>query len=207
MTLWQNGQYDAILMDVDMPIMNGYEATEKIRKHEKLIGRHIPILAMTAHAMKGAREECLRQGMDGYLTKPIDTEALWRELDGLSQAQVANVVTEQPKPQYAIVDFEKALQTMDNSRELFDEIAGLFLDDAPSHMQDIRDSLAEGDAKAVRHCAHALKGMAGVFAAERTMKAAERVEKSAGQEDCAEAVADLEIALSELQAVINGNGG
>lgn len=81
---WQQGRFDAILMDVDMPVMNGYQATERIRSLEQ-DGARIPIIAMTAHAMAGAREECLAHGMDGYLTKPIDTAALWRELDELAQ--------------------------------------------------------------------------------------------------------------------------
>ncbi len=90
---WQAGGFDAILMDIDMPLMNGYEATQRIRALEQasggLVPVHIPIVAMTAHAMQGARETCLSHGMDGYLTKPIDTEALWGELDGLAQAREA----------------------------------------------------------------------------------------------------------------------
>ena len=200
---WQNEPFDAILMDVDMPVMNGYEATEQIREYEKETGRHISIVAMTAHAMKGAREECLSHGMDGYLTKPIDTEALWHELDQLAQGLAVNTLAEPSMQKFAVADFEMAMRTMDNNRELFDEIVRLFLEDAPPHMQSIRDGLAQGDAKAVRHSAHTLKGMAGIFAAERTMKAAERVEKTAGQDGCDEAAAELEVALSELQSAIN----
>ncbi len=201
---WRKGQFDAILMDVDMPVMNGYEATRRIREQEIETGRHIPIVAMTAHAMKGAREECLHHGMDGYLTKPINTEALWHELDGLAQGVRTDAVAGQHKPELAVADFEKALQTMDNSRELFDEIVRIFLDDAPPHMQRIRDGMEQGDANAVRHSAHTLKGMAGIFAAERTVNAAQRVEKYAGQDGCAEAVAELEIAFRDLQDVIKG---
>ncbi len=83
--LWQAGRFDAILMDVDMPEMNGYEATQHIRQQEAGNGRHIPIVAMTANAMQGAEEESLRHGMDSYLTKPIDTSALRRELETIGQ--------------------------------------------------------------------------------------------------------------------------
>ncbi len=90
---WQAGGFDAILMDIDMPLMNGYEATQRIRALEQtsggLVPVHIPIVAMTAHAMQGTREKCLSYGMDAYLSKPIDTEALWRELDGLMPVSVA----------------------------------------------------------------------------------------------------------------------
>ena len=200
---YQNGQFDAIIMDVDMPEMNGYEATERIRDIEKATGQHIPIVAMTAHAMQGAREECLRHGMDGYLTKPIDTEALWRELENLAQGVEEKTSVEPvPEPQLTVADFNKARETMDNNLELFDEIVRIFLEDAPPHMQRIKDGLAQGDAKAVRYSAHTLKGMVGIFSAERTMQAAARVEASAGQEGCREAAADLEVALNELLAVV-----
>ncbi len=81
---WKDAEFDAILMDVDMPEMNGYEATKLIREQEAGSGRHIKIIAMTAHAMQGDREECLSHGMDGYLTKPINTDTLWHELDRLA---------------------------------------------------------------------------------------------------------------------------
>ncbi len=191
---WQNGQFDAILMDVDMPEMNGYQATERIRELEKISGAHIRIVAMTAYAMQGAREECLSHGMDGYLAKPIDTEALWQELDSLVQRAESWAVVKQ----LVVADFDQARQIMDDSRELFDEIAALFLADAPPHMQHIKDALLQSDADAVRHSAHTLKGMAGIFAAERTLRTAERVEQTAGLPACIEAVAQLEAALSEL---------
>jgi len=82
---WQQGAFDAILMDVDMPQMNGYEASEYIRAQEGLSGGHIPILAMTAHVMQGVRDECLSHGMDGYLSKPIDINALRYELEQLGE--------------------------------------------------------------------------------------------------------------------------
>jgi PAS domain S-box-containing protein len=205
---WQNEKFDAILMDVDMPVMNGYEATENIRAQEQSTGGHIPIVAMTAHAMQGARESCLHHGMDGYLTKPIDTEALWHELDALAQGAsgeqiiVAETGVAPSHSNLTVADFDKALKTMDDNTELFDEIVRLFLEDAPPHMQKIKDAVIQGDAKSVRHSAHTIKGMSGIFAAERTMQAAERVEKSSGQEGCDGAVVELEAALKELLAEV-----
>lgn len=202
---WQAASFDAILMDVDMPEMNGYEATERIRVLERESGAHIPIVAMTAHAMQGAREECLSHGMDGYLTKPIDTEALWRELDGLAQG-VAALGEEQPVVgvrQLAVADFEKAKQLMDGSRELFDEIVSLFRADAPQHMQRIKESWARGDKDAMHYSAHTLKGMVSLFAAERTLKAAERIEQRPGAAGCEADVAELDAAFQELQTAID----
>lgn len=195
-THWQNGAFDAILMDVDMPEMNGYDATRTIREQEQHRGGHIRIVAMTAHAMQGAREECLSHGMDGYLTKPIDIEALWLELDSLAQRVEDSVAKSADKR--VVADFDQARQIMDDNRALFEEIVELFLADAPPHMQHIRDGLAADDASVVRHSAHTIKGMAGIFAAERTLDAAGRVELIAGQVGCDEAVAQLDAALTEL---------
>jgi len=200
---WQSAQFDAILMDVDMPVMNGYEATQRIRELEKDTGKHIRIVAMTAHAMAGAREECLRHGMDGYLTKPIDTDALWHELDSLAQgvAKPENSAGGTPRS-LPVADFGKARQTMDDSKELFEEIVRLFLEDAPTHIEKIKQGLADGDVDAIRHSAHTLKGMVGIFAAERTMQAAAQVEQRVGKPGLDEAVADLETALTELGTAI-----
>jgi len=201
---WQNGQFDAILMDVDMPVMGGFEATRLIREQEKSTSRHIPIIAMTAHAMQGAREECLHHGMDGYVSKPIDTESLWRELDGLTRHinDDNNAPSTTAKDTLTIIDFGKARQTMDNSRELFDEIVRLFRRDAPDHLQRIKSALDTNDVDAIRHSAHAIKGMVGIFAAERTMHDAEFIEFNAGNTDLQTAIKDLEASLTELESAI-----
>lgn len=200
---WQSGSFDAILMDVDMPIMNGYEATQHIREYEKTSGGHIPIVAMTAHAMQGMREECLLHGMDSYLSKPINTEALLRELDVLGgHVKESSLLTETPIGRLNVADFSKAQQTMDNNRELFDEIVRLFLTDAPPHLSAIKAALTKGDLDVVRHSAHSLKGMAGVFVAERTMHAATMVEQLSEKDELVDAVSELEVSLSELLEAI-----
>ncbi len=212
---WQAGGFDAILMDVDMPVMNGFEATERIRAAEQAsdapVPAHIPIVAMTAHAMQGAREACLSHGMDAYLAKPIDTEALWRELDQLAPSGTASVSPSAPpegQPPVAltkVADFAAARETMDDDRALFDEIAHLLQSNAPEHLQHIRAGLAQGDSVAVRHSAHAIKGMVGIFAAERSVLAAAQLEQLAALGDLTAAaapIAALEAAIAELLAAL-----
>jgi CheY-like chemotaxis protein len=200
---FQNGNFDAILMDVDMPEMNGYEATRRIRELELASGQHIFILAMTAHAMRGAREECLSHGMDEYLSKPIDTEMLWKKLNRLPSIVVKGAPVVQEQRSSAVADFERALKAMGGDRELFGEMVEMFQEDSPQHLQCIKEALAQGNAKEVRHRAHMLKGMIGTFAAEPAKQAASQVEQLAGKDECSGAVVELERALGELQAAIS----
>jgi CheY-like chemotaxis protein len=205
---WRDGSFDAILMDVDMPMMNGYEATQSIRRHEAGSGGHVPIIAMTAHAMHGARQECLGHGMDGYLTKPIDTEALWLELDALSRRadQAATSKDGRPgapaqAPQTA--DFDRARQTMDDDRELFDELAQMFLRDVPPLLEQAQQGVSSGDTAAVRAAAHAIRGMVSMFSAQRTMQAAERLEHLDGEAaPAAGAYTELEAAVTEFSSAL-----
>jgi PAS domain S-box-containing protein len=200
---WKSRVFGVILMDVDMPVMNGYQATEEIREIEKVRGGHISIVAMTAHAMEGAREECLLHGMDGYLSKPIDTEILWQELDAIVKPQLSieDPITSQTH-QLVVADFNKAIEVMNHNSDLFDEISTLFMRDAPTYMQQIKDGLAKGDQDLVRRSAHSLKGMVSIFSAERTMQAAKLVQDSVGQQGCSDAVNELDIALNELLMTI-----
>jgi PAS domain S-box-containing protein len=207
---WQSGNFDAILMDVDMPVMNGYTATEHIRAAEKASGAHIPIIAMTAHAMQGAREVCLSHGMDGYVSKPINIEALWLELDALRPDSSDNFspmpeVESAVQDMLAIADFAQLRQNLDNDRELFKELLALYVADAPLQRSRLQAGMAQNDADAVRGAAHALKGMVGVFAAQRSLAAAQEVENLAGLPECAAAVSRLEEVLKELDAALNAH--
>jgi signal transduction histidine kinase/CheY-like chemotaxis protein len=203
---WQKQRFDAILMDVDMPVMNGYEATRRIRELEAESGGHIHISAMTAHAMQGAREECLAQGMDGYLAKPLEVEALWHELDQVVQGLPAeSPALELQVTTLAVADFGQLLELIDNSRELFDELVAQYRLDVPPLRQNIHAALAQSDAPGLRRLAHSLKGMLGVFAASKSLAAVQALETRADAPDSPAAVAALELALDEFDAALQAH--
>jgi PAS domain S-box-containing protein len=200
---WQMGQFDVILMDVDMPIMNGYEATQKIREEEQVRGGHIPIIAMTAHAMAGDQEECLRHQMDAYISKPIDTKALMQRLDVLAkekfpqEEQKVNVVDDS-----VIMDLDQALELLGNSPELFDEIATQFIKDVPQYMQQMKEGLAKNDSSKIMESAHAMKGMVVIFSAQRTLRELNSVQASVGHQDCEIQFQALENDINDLVKAI-----
>jgi len=168
-------------------------------------GGHIPVIAMTAHAMAGARETCLSHGMDGYLSKPIDLDALRLELDGLlpgTDHTETESVGRAGQPQLAVANFAQLRQTLGDDRAVLDELVRLYQADAPGHLQRLHEALARGDAGAVRHSVHALKGMLGVFAAERAMAAAQQLEQSVGQDGCAVLMDRLNQCLQEFDQAL-----
>jgi PAS domain S-box-containing protein len=198
LTHLKKAKFDAILMDVDMPVLNGYETTLKIRENEKISGGHIPILAMTAHAMEGAREKCILHGMDGYISKPISADALWRELELIGNLRNASKEVSVNLSELKIADFDKALEVMNNSAELFAEISETFLIEAPIHMKKIKDSLAQDDIESLRFNAHTLKGMVSIFHAEKTLHAVSKIENMLSQNQKIHSVDELENSLKEL---------
>jgi CheY-like chemotaxis protein len=196
---WQMGQYDVILMDVDMPIMNGYEATKKIREGEQVRGGHIPIIAMTAHAMAGDQEECLRHQMDAYISKPIDTKALTHRLDVLAQEKyLEDKPIESSTAQSVIMDLDQAMELLCHSPALFDEIATQFIKDVPQFIEQMKDGLDKNDDLKIMENAHAIKGMVVIFSAQRTLQALASVQASVGQLDCVTHVQALENEITHL---------
>lgn len=201
---WQHAAFDAILMDVDMPEMNGYEATARIRAIEQTRGGHVPIIAITAHAMQGVREDCLAHGMDGYVSKPMDADALQLELQSLLPDVAATPSTcPEPKAEsVAVANFAELRQTVGDDKALFDELVALYRTDAPRHLQQLRLALAQNNAQAIRHSAHAIRGMVAVFGAAPTMAVAQQLEQQAGAQDGVALVDALEQCLKALDEAL-----
>ena len=177
----QAEEFDLILMDVQMPEMDGLEATKAIRGAEERTGKHLPIIAMTAHAMKGDREECLRAGMDGYLSKPIRIDELKRTMSEVKTLHTAQ--SSEQKAFRAIGQLESLLDSVMGDRALLNEMAELWLADSANQESQIRKGLDSGNAMMVQRAAHALKGSVGTFQASSAQDAASELEIAAKDAD------------------------
>jgi signal transduction histidine kinase/DNA-binding response OmpR family regulator len=170
--------FDLVLMDVQMPEMGGLETTAVIRARERGTGKHLPIIALTAHVMKGDRERCLESGMDGYLAKPIQAEELVAALASVSAA--ARIRPEQgiDRRPPAVLDREAALARVGDDPGLLRELIGIFRNEAPRLMTQIRQAIDAADARQLQQSAHALKGSAAVFGASAVCDLARKLEES-----------------------------
>src|SRR2546428_1678804 len=203
--LLKPNSFDLILMDIQMPVMGGVEATQKIRDAEHQSGGHIPIIAMTAHAMAGDAEKYLSIGMDGYVSKPVRAGFLRAEIDRLTRPALA----ETPRPtlkgeEYmpsATVDLAELLARVENDRELMRDLLLIFKEEFPRHLQALRLAVDSLDGEKVAAEAHTLKGMLSNLAAGPVADAAARLEqlgRSREVSEFREACASFESISKEL---------
>ncbi|MBK8338138.1 MAG: PAS domain S-box protein [Sterolibacteriaceae bacterium] len=179
----RSGSFDVILMDLQMPEMSGFEATQRIRELEAQRQLYTPIVAMTAHAMQGDRERCLAAGMDGYVSKPVKPQALadaLLQVTGMGTARLtasANQALIAATPRLCAYDRESALSNLGGDEELLRQIAEVMLKSYIGQIEDMREALAAGDRDRLYSVAHSLKGSAGNFAAAPTVQAASHLER------------------------------
>jgi two-component system, sensor histidine kinase and response regulator len=193
-------KFDLVFMDVQMPEMDGMAATAAIRESEKnSASAHLPIFAMTAHAMKGDRERCLESGMDGYITKPVRFSDIEQTLSNLMHAPVAP-----PKPTAPTASWDKtaALDRIGGDEELLQELCQIFLEESPKLLQKLQHAVAEGDSDGVTRAAHSLKGESSYLGAGGTSQAARQLEEMGRSKDLSragETFAVLEREVAGLQ--------
>jgi two-component system sensor histidine kinase/response regulator len=198
--------FDLVLMDVQMPEMDGFEATAAIRAEEKLTGRHLPVIAMTAHAMKGDRERCLQAGMDGYVSKPIRGQELFEAIDSWVPAR-PQVDKGEPLGSSAgePIDIAAAASRVGGDLELMIELGHLFVADYPRRIQTMREALAQGDKRAVMSAAHTVKGAVANFGARAAVEAAERLEecmRTGNLNDASQSISVLEAELERVRSAL-----
>jgi PAS domain S-box-containing protein len=206
-------RFDLVLMDVQMPDLDGLEATGLIRERERGTGRHLPIIAMTAHAMKGDREQCLAAGMDGYVAKPIHPRELFEALEALPSPPVPQGEAGAPAPSAngtpagreggaeaadpnGLVDEAEALSRVDGDADLLRELVELFLASCDEQLAALLRAVERNDAQALRLTSHCLKGAVATFGARAAYEAALRLE-ALGKEGDLSGAADAYAALAE----------
>jgi signal transduction histidine kinase/HPt (histidine-containing phosphotransfer) domain-containing protein len=194
---FEPGAIDIVLMDLQMPTMDGFEAAAAMRQAEAGTKHHTPIIALTAHAVEGYRKRCFEAGMDGYLVKPISVDKLFEAIEGLNGAVGAGDCSVET----GAIDRRAVLAHLDGDTDLLREIVDLFLEECPRLLDEAEDGLVFGDLKRVERAAHSLKGSASNFYARRLVELALRLETSARSGDSHQAAETLELLGGELQRV------
>jgi CheY-like chemotaxis protein len=196
--------FDVVLMDVQMPEMDGLEAAGRIRARERAVGGHVAIIAMTAHAMKGDRERCLAAGMDDYVPKPIQARDLRAAVERHGACPHHARAVALTGPADAVLDFNAALAFVGDAA-LLREIAGVFIKDCPRLVHGLRGAVAAGDSGRLKMTAHTVKGAVGHFGATEAAALADRLQLL-GHEgrvaEAAELVAALERELERIRPAL-----
>lgn len=203
--LFKEQRFDIILMDIQMPEMDGFEATSIIRATEKTIGGHIPIIAVTANAMKEDEERCLAAGMDGYISKPLRMAELIATVER-SSFSVQHTVSQQQGDEKLIHSKEQLIEEMDGDEELLKTVAKLCLENLPEHLRQVHEAVKNRDCKLLEYAAHTIKGSAKQFGATRAASIAYQLEQKGRNKDLSSTenlAATLEHEITLMSAALN----
>ena len=201
---YKENQIDLVLMDIQMPEMDGFEATRAIRQIQAATGRRAPIVAMTAHAMAGDRERCLSGGMDDYISKPMRRDDLFRVLKSVTSndMKTQNAENEEEPAAEAILNSrEELLEQCDGDEDLLAKLVELFQKDTPEIVAAIREAVERSDALALTSSAHKLLSSVGAFGAARARGLAFELEEQGRQSDFNHAAERLERLEEEMDRI------
>jgi len=197
--------WDLALMDVQMPEMSGPEAVAAIRQRERTEGGHLPVIAITADAMPSARRECLEAGMDGYVSKPIQTQELWALIERLTGRPACPpegaAGPADPERPTSMLDGPDILRRLGGSRRAMDRVARTFRESCPRMLAEMRLSIMDRRDDSLKRLAHTLKGSVGIFGQTLALKAITDVETAARQGNFAAAQAACDIFAREVAAL------
>jgi CheY-like chemotaxis protein/HPt (histidine-containing phosphotransfer) domain-containing protein len=196
--------FDIVLMDVQMPELDGLETTAAIRKKERSTGLHVPIVALTAHVVKGDEERCLQAGMDAYVPKPLRARELFSAMEAaLGRASpMPEAVPQEPS-----IDEGRLLERVGGDRKALEELIGLFLEDAPRELTRIREAIDARDTRTLQTAAHSLKGAVSNFAASAATQTAGWLQQMAESEKLDEAAASVAALEGEIGRVCEALSG
>jgi two-component system, sensor histidine kinase and response regulator len=188
-----------MLVDIRMPELDGFQVIEALRRREQAAGGHLPVVALTAHAMKEDRERCLQAGMDDYLSKPIRAAELFAVLDRVLAGRAGS---ESPPAASAgpgtLIDAETLLAACDDDPVLLGKLIGIFRNNAPGSLARVQEAIARQDPARLRESAHRLRGLLSTFSSEAAQAAA-RLEAMGAGGQLDEAAATLD-GLAEMVA-------
>jgi CheY-like chemotaxis protein len=200
--------FDLVFMDVQMPDMDGLTATAQIRKWEVTTGNHVPIVAMTAHAMKGDRERCLNAGMDGYIAKPISSKEVEEAIMSNTQPTGStDQAVHSPSTNGGAVhgprwDPAQALERMDGDRNLLRDVLKIFLEETPTLLAKVRQAVDNADAAGLERAAHSLKGELAYLGISAICQQAKELEDMGRNRDLRDAMQKLPAFAGNLEQVM-----
>jgi signal transduction histidine kinase/DNA-binding response OmpR family regulator len=198
LTALDTAKFDAVVLDIEMPDMDGFALTAAIRERERASGGRVRIVAMTAHALKGFRERCLEAGMDAYVPKPIRGSDLFAAVEGAAPRAPSHRAPGSARTAPAVLDADAALVRVGGDRVSLRDVARLLLEESPGLVARMRAALAARDAEALHRAAHTLRGSAAIFDAAPTVEAARAVEEVRLEQDRGGAEAALVRLETEL---------
>ncbi len=186
-----NNNYDLVLMDIEMPEMNGYETTRYIREH---LNSAIPIIAMTAHAMAGEREKCIKLGMNDYISKPINSEQLFKKMLTFAADINLTKTTSMDK----IMNLDLLFRTVNGNKKVIMEIMNVFLVQLPEDVAAINEAVKNEDFVAVKRQCHKMKSSVSIMGMEALVKLLEEMEELGHKEEGIGRIKELNVQVAGL---------